>query len=91
MPLPAGAMAESSDIETRLLHAISESSGAVESDALAQSLGVEHSAVVGCVKSLLTCDMITAEVQGLARFTMLLCCTNAPRRVAESYFWLSDG
>ncbi|KAK9819263.1 hypothetical protein WJX81_008677 [Elliptochloris bilobata] len=49
------------EIEARLLRAISETPQAVESDAFAKSAGVEHGAVVGLMKSLLTSDFVTAE------------------------------
>ena len=49
-------------LEARLLRAVAESQSPVESEAFAESAGVEHAAVVGLMKSLLTCDMIAVEV-----------------------------
>lgn len=55
-------MASVAEVEPRLLQAVSQSAGPVESDAFAKSIGAEHLAVVGCMKSLLMAEMITSEV-----------------------------
>jgi len=70
-------MASVADIEPRLLLAISQSAGPVESDAFAESIGAEHLAVVGCMKSLLMAEMITSEVP-----LSTVCCAPEERRAA---------
>ena len=64
-------------LEARLLRAIGKSQAPLESDAFAESAGVEHAAVVGLMKSLLTCDMIAAEVS-----------LPTPAPVSRPLFWV---
>jgi len=70
-------MASVAEIEPRLLLAISQSAGPVESDAFAESIAAEHLAVVGCMKSLLMAEMITSEVP-----LSTVCCAPEERRAA---------
>ena len=73
-------------LEARLLRAVAESQSPVESDAFAESAGVEHAAVVGLMKSLLTCDMIAVEVSrpSPAQGLDCLCCVDYPLWVVTS-------
>ena len=75
-------------LEARLLRAVAESQSPVESDAFAESAGVEHAAVVGLMKSLLTCDMIAVEVSRPtpARVVVAAVCADYPLRSCIAVF-----
>ena len=57
------------DLEKSLLSAVDGAPGGVveDSGALATTLGCDHKALVGCIKSLLAAEMILTEVWGLSR------------------------
>ena len=62
-------MAGAENLEKQLLAAINSAPGGVVSDTapLAAELGCDHKALVGCMKSLLSSDMILAEVRQTPR------------------------
>lgn len=50
------------DLETKVLHALNEQGSIADSGVFAESLAVDHQALVGVIKSLQASELITVEV-----------------------------